>query len=170
MRPGHLDFFFLTPQVIRRLKTTDINPSFLFRKNQILNPGLRSWVSILSLRNLPAPQGPGKSARATTLNTPPRRAVRGAEPRAATPPVRLSARGAGPDVTLVRAAARGRPDALSPALRGRGARGSSGRGLGEGGGVGPRAASGAGATGQRRRGVFRPSAAVCIFCLSFLQF
>lgn len=65
-------------------------------------------------------------------------------------PARLSARGAGPDVTLVRAAAHGRPDALSPALRGRGARGSSGRRRGEGGGVGRRPASGAGAWGPGR--------------------
>lgn len=89
-------------------------------------------------------------------------------PRAAPPPARLSARGAGPDVTLVRAAAHGRPDALIPALRGRRAPGSSGRWRGEGGGVGRRAASGAGGTGLRRRGVFRRSAAVCIIFHSFL--
>lgn len=85
-------------------------------------------------------------------------------------PARLSARGAGPDVTLVRAAAHGWPDALSPALRGRGARGSSGRRRGEAGGVGRRPASGAGAWGPGRRGAFRPSAAICIFFLSFSQF
>lgn len=35
--------------------------------------------------------------------------------------------------------------------------------------MGPRAASGAGGTGPRRRGVFRPSAIVCIFCLFFFS-
>lgn len=33
--------------------------------------------------------------------------------------------------------------------------------------MGPRAASGAGGTGPRWRGVFRPSAILCIFCLFF---
>lgn len=115
-----------------------------------------------SLCNPPAPHGPRKSARATTLNTR-RRGGRGGGGVAARgpAPARLSVRGAGPDVTLVRAAAHGRPDALSPALRGRRARGSSGRWRGEGGGVGRRAVSGARARDPRRRGAFaflQPSA------------
>lgn len=99
----------------------------------------------LSLCSPPVLHGPEKSARATTINRRQRGGRNGrggwAEPSLVPPPARLSARGAGPDVTLVRAAAHGRPDALSPALRGRGARGSSGGRRGEGGGVGRRAAS-----------------------------
>lgn len=76
-------------------------------------------------------------------------------------PARLSARGAGPDVTLVSAAAHGLPDALSPALRGRGARGAAaaaGRGVGRDG-----TASGAGARVRGPRFAFCSSAAVYVF-------
>lgn len=82
-------------------------------------------------------------------------------------PARLSARGAGPDVTLVRAAAHGLPDALSPALRGRGARGAAaaaGRGVGR-----DRTASGARARVRGPRFAFCSSAAVYVF-YSFFPF
>lgn len=83
-------------------------------------------------------------------------------------PTRLSARGAGPDVTLVRAAAHGLPDALSPALRGRGARGAAaaaGRGVGR-----DSTASGARARGRGPRSAFCSSAAVYVLKKSLFPF
>lgn len=108
-----------------------------------------------------------QSVRRCYTRSPGRAGTVGGDDRCSAP-ARLSARGAGPDVTLVRAAAHGLPDALSPALRGRGARGAAaapGRGVGRDG-----TASAALAWVGGPRFAFCSSATIYLVFLSFFFF
>lgn len=108
-----------------------------------------------------------QSVRRCYTRSPGRAGTVGGDDRCSAP-ARLSARGAGPDVTLVRAAARGLPEALSPALRGRGARGAAaapGRGVGRDG-----TTSAARAWVGGPRFAFCSSATIYLVFLSFFFF